>query len=68
MAFIEGIGDEVIGLLVAIIIIGITFLLWSSTYVQERVPVVVQVLPQTNQNSTEQIDQQSTLDPNPEES
>ena len=68
MAFIEGIGDEVIGLLVAIIIIGITFLLWSSTYVQERVPVVVQVLPQTNQNSTEQIDQQSTSDPNSEES
>ena len=50
MAFVEGIGDEVVGLFVAIIVITIIALLWSTTHVQERVPVVVQVLSNVNQS------------------
>ena len=62
MAFVEGIGDEVIGLFVVVIVIAITTLLWNTTHVQERVPIVVQVLPRMNQNQTPTVPAQSSLD------
>ena len=67
MAFVEGIGDEVIGLVVVILVIAITALLWSTTHVQERVPIVVQILPRNSQNSntTAPLTQHS-LDPGEE--
>ena len=60
MAFVEGIGDEVVGLVVVLLIIVITSLLWSSTHVQERVPIVVQVLP-ANSSSDDSTTIQQTL-------
>ena len=65
MAFVEGIGDEVIGLLVVIVVIAITSLLWTTTHVQDRVPVVVQVLPRTNQSQAT-VSTQHSLDPGEE--
>jgi len=62
MAFVEGIGDEVVGLVVVLLIIVITSLLWSSTHVQERVPIVVQVLP-ANSSSDDSTTVQQTLNP-----
>lgn len=67
MAFVEGIGDEVIGLLVVVLVVLLTSLLWTSTHVQDRVPVVVQVLPGTNQSQTT-VSAQHSLDPGEETS
>ena len=61
MAFVEGIGDEVVGLVVVLLIIVITSVLWSSTHVQERVPIVVQVLP-ANSSSDDPTTAQQTFD------
>jgi hypothetical protein len=66
MAFVEGIGDEVIGLLVVVLVVGITTLLWTTTHVQDRVPVVVQILPRTNQSQTRTASTQHSLDPGEE--
>lgn len=64
MAFVEGIGDEVVGMVVVILIIAITSLLWSSTHVQERVPIVVQVLPtRPSSNAADSVEQISNLSP-----
>ena len=65
MAFVEGIGDEVIGLIVVVLVVAITSLLWTTTHVQDRVPVVVQVLPRTNQSQAT-VSTQHSLDPGEE--
>ena len=64
MAFVEGIGDEVVGMVVVILIIAITSILWSSTHVQERVPIVVQVLPTSpSPNVSASVEQTSNSSP-----
>ena len=50
MAFIEGIGDEVIGMVVALIIITVLSIVWSSTHVQERPPVRAVIAQVSNRN------------------
>jgi len=63
MAFVEGIGDEVVGLFVVFIVIAITAILWSTTHVQDRVPIVVQVLSRSNRNPTVAVPSQHSSDP-----
>ena len=65
MAFVEGIGDEVVGMIVVLLVIAITSLLWSSTHVQERVPIVVQVLP-TSSSANASSSEHQVVNPNDE--
>jgi len=62
MAFVEGIGDEVVGLFVVLIVIAITALLWSTTHVQDSIPIV-QVLPANSENTAAEISARHSLDP-----
>ena len=66
MAFIEGIGDEVVGLFVALAVIIVIALLWSTTHVQDRPPVravLAQVSPNSNQDRTIIISSELPSDP-----
>merc|ERR1711963_1350992 len=51
-------------MVVVIFVIAITSLLWSSTHVQERVPIVVQVLPtRPSSNAADLVAETSNLSP-----
>ena len=66
MAFIEGIGDEVVGLFVALAVIIVIALLWSTTHVQDRPPVravLAQVSPISNPDRTIIISSELPSDP-----
>ena len=66
MAFIEGIGDEVVGLFVALVVVIVITLLWSTTHVQDRPPVravLAQVSPNSNQDRTIIISSELPSDP-----
>ena len=61
---IQGIGDEVISVIIALVVVGIISLVWLSTHVQDR-PLVRAVVIRSSNNPNEVQEIQLANNPNP---